>query len=257
MNTERQITSKAGPSYFLRLAPRVGVCLPRRLTTVALVAGVVAGLSITGCSDITGPDSERLTPATKPLLHSGSGNFDDDDSPHYPSKHGRKTDEEAENDPVFRESVETVFPITEAVFNPCRNELVVLNGFVKTRMRTETDLFGGLKFKLTEFKDTRGVFGTVTYEETYWDDDDDSWKKRTRVVKYRNRESLLDRFEVGPFGAPFRSEFVSKMHLEREGPDPYYVKQLGDDLFVFVRESVRIGTDGVPQIRSEFRTECK
>lgn len=259
-SNDRRLSPRARETALYFWRRWVGMSVARRVMVTVVTAAAAGGTTFAACrgDDVTGPPTSEVAHGPQvPRTHS-SGNFDDDDAPYYPSKHDKKSREELDDDPQFKESTEVSFPVTEAVYNSCRNELVVLSGELRVRTRTELDALGGFKFKLQEWKDTRGVFGDYTFEEDYWDDDDDSWKKRRHVVRYHNKETLLDRFEVGPFGLPFRSDFISKMHLERDGKyrkDPL-VKERGDDLFVFVRESVKIGTDGIPQIRSEFKTEC-
>ena len=240
----------------------------RRATAIVLTAAVLGGGTLTACnaSSITGPSSPRpSSQVVGPTGTSLTSNtltavVDDSDSDnwtrHEPEKR-RRTQEEADADPDYTNTVETTFPVTEAVYNTCRNELVVLNGYLKSRLKTTVGPLGSLSVQLNEHKDTRGVYGEYRYEEEYWDDHDSSWKKRSRVVRYHNKEMLLDQFKVGPAGLPFQSHFNSVMHLQREGPDPFYVKQYGDDLFVHVNEIVKVGTDGVPRVKYEYRTDCR
>ena len=233
----------------------------RRAAAMTVSAAALGGVTFTACNSdsITGPPPAPGAMGSGPsasgtLLSSG-----DDDSryTYHEPEHKRKTQQEADADPDYTTTVETTFHVTEAVYNTCRNELVVLNGYLKSRMRLDADPLGSLRFQLREYKDTRGVYGEYRYEEDYYDDHDNSWKKRTKVVRYHNREFLLDQFKVGPAEAPFRSEFISKMYLQREGPDANYVKQYGDDLWVFVKQIMKVDTNGQLVVQHKFETECK
>ncbi len=244
----------------------VRTSVARRAIAIGLTAALLGGGTLTACnaSSITGPSSlgeqamstgPSLTPNL--LTASDDSDSDSDNWTRHEPEHRKKTQEEANADPDYTNTVETTFPVTEVVMNTCRNELVVLNGYLKSRLKTQVDPLGGMRVQLNEHKDTRGVYGEYRYEESYWDDHDNSWKKRSRVVRYHNKEMLLDQFKVGPAGLPFQSHFNSVMHLEREGPDPFYVKRYGDDLFVHVNEIVKIGTNGVPYVKYEYRTDCR
>ena len=231
----------------------------RRAVAMTVSAAALGGVTFTACNSdsITGPSPAMAAPSGPSSSGTLLSSDDDSEYTYHQPEHKRKTQEEADADPDYTTTTETTFPVTEAVYNSCRNELVVLNGYLKSRLRIDADPLGSLRFQLREYKDTRGVYGEYTYEEDYYDDDDDSWKKRTKVVRYHNREFLLDQFKVGPADAPFRSEFISKMYLQREGPDPNYVKQYGDDLWVFVKQIMKVGTDGQVVVQHTFETECK
>lgn len=239
----------------------------RRIAAIALSAAVLGGATATACdsSAITGPaaiDEETgLVGGSAPSGTLLSTSDDDDDSryTYHKPEHKRKNQDEANADPDYTTTTETTFPVTEAVYNTCRNEgPIVLNGYLRSRVRIDADPLGSLRFQLREYKDTRGVYGDYTYDEDYYDDHDNSWKKRTHVVRYHNREFLLDQFKVGPAEAPFRSEFISKMHLQREGHDHRDDEMpTGDDLYVFVKQIMKIDTNGQLVVQHKFETDCK
>ena len=262
MITEREETTKANPSLQQHPTLRAALGLPRKLMTTALFAAAAAGLTVTGCrgADITGPSTENPPRASADLVGTSDGliSSEDDEGPLVPATHTRMTEEEAKNDPDRNNTVETTFPVTESVYNTCRGELVVLNGELRRRMRVDADPFT-LQFKLREWKDTRGVAGSATATETYDHDGDPTTPMETRtvVVRYHNKEVLIDQFTAGPAAAPFRSEFISHMHLQREGRDQFHVKQVGDDLFVFVKQIMKIDVNGQVVVKHEFRAECQ
>jgi hypothetical protein len=175
--------------------------------------------------------------------------------------------------PDFSTSTETVFPVTEAVSNTCVQpvETPVLNGWLKVREKIAMDDLT-MKYKMQTWKDTRGVIATAT---TYYDDDHDAkTAPRKMVIRYRNRQNTLDKFEVGPAGLPFSSEQEDVMLLERLSPEhgmkygPYddredddddreYRHGPGDDLFVYAKQKVVIDNNGVAREQTVFRTECR
>jgi hypothetical protein len=186
--------------------------------------------------------------------------------------HRDEDPEVAKANPDFATTTETVFPTTEVVVNSCHNdEAPVLNGFLKVREKLAMDDLT-LKYKLQTWKDTRGVFATAT---TYYDDDNDpSTAPRTMVVRYRNRTTTLDQFVTGPAGLPFASDQESLMFLERLSPehgmrygkyddreddddDRDYRHGQGDDLLVYVRQSIYVDKNGVQREKNVFRTECR
>jgi hypothetical protein len=287
---ERRLSPRIKMTVRRHIAYWVAMSPARRVVASVLVAAAIGGTTFAACraSDVTGPNfKSQQAGVSRSLLSGGDvvGTSDhDSDSnlwPHAPSSHRKIDDDEARNDDKFVTSVETVFPITEAVFNTCTAEgPILMNGYIKERMRVEQDPNDGLKFKLTTFKDTRGVFADFTYSEDYYDDNDGSWKKRVHIIRYRNRESLLDKFEAGPVGLPFQSVFETKMFLQRDGHhdghhhhdgnrDGHHGRdghhddggsprwQPGDDLFVFVKQVTKIGRDGKVRTENQFRTECK
>ncbi|MFN2563583.1 MAG: hypothetical protein ABR499_01060 [Gemmatimonadaceae bacterium] len=172
--------------------------------------------------------------------------------------HNQLSPQDAENDDKFMRTVETPVPITEPVYNTCRNELVVLRGTRKTRMRLETEPLGSPKLKLEGWKDTRAIYGEAIVPEGYWDDDEQTRKKRKRIVRYHNQQTLLDKFETGPVDRlPFRSVFETRTHLRRDGADPRRrVFNAGDDLFVYVQQTVEVDQNGKVRTENVFRTEC-
>jgi hypothetical protein len=290
---ERRLSPRIKMTVRRHIAYWVAMSPARRVVASVLVAAAIGGTTFAACraSDVTGPNFKQqqagisrnlVGDATGSLVGTSDHDSDSDMWPMAPSSHNKISDDEANNDERFRTSIETVFPVTEAVFNTCVAEgPIVLNGYIKERIRTESDPNDGLKFKLTSFKDTRGVFGTITYWEDYYDDNDRTWKKREHVVRYRNRESLLDKFEAGPIGMPFQSVFEAKMFLQRDGhadghhhhdnrrdgghrgDDDHhdsggsYRWQPGDDLFVFVKQVTKVGRNGEIRTQNEFRSECK
>jgi hypothetical protein len=220
-----------------------------------LMAAVLAAAAACGSADkIAGPGLSDAKGSANTL-----GLLSDDDGPEAPSTHRKMSDDEARNDPDFGTATQTTFPVTEAVYNTCRNELVVLNGYITQRTALVADPNFGTAFFFKEWKDTRGVFGTVEIWEDYDHDNNPLTPKqrRKRIVTYRNRESLLDAFVAGPLGLPFFSIFESKMYLQREGPDPLAVTGIGDDLFVFVKQVEKIDRFGNVRTEHSFRSECK
>jgi hypothetical protein len=194
-------------------------------------------------------------------LLEGSDHGDDDDTefPLVESERHEKTDDEVEADEGFRTATETTFPVTEAMYNTCVNELVVLNGTQKERMVLESDGLT-LKFKLRVFKDTRGVAATT---DVWVDDDHNEFTPRVKkTVRYHNKNRYLDEFRAGPVdGLPFRSKQESVIWLQREGGwrhDGWDTnRRFGDDLFVFFSNEVKISQSGIVREETKFRTECK
>ncbi len=287
---ERRLSPRIKMTVRRHIAYWVAMSPARRIVASVLVAAAIGGTTFAACraSDVTGPNfKSQQSGVSRSLLGGVSdgslvGDDDSDAWPMAPASHNKLSDDEANNDEKFRTSVETTFPVTEAVFNTCVAEgPIVLSGYIKERMRVEQDPNDGLKFRLNSFKDTRGVYATVTYWEDYYDDNDRTWKKREHFVRYRNRESLLDRFEAGPLGLPFQSVFETKMFLQRDGhadghhhhdskqdgghrgDDDHhdsggsYRWQPGDDLFVYVKQTMKVGKDGQVRTQNEFRSECK
>jgi hypothetical protein len=250
------MTVRRHVAYWVAMSPA------RRVVASVLVAAAIGGTTFAACraSDVTGPNfkSRQQAGISRSLLSGGdvvgtSDGLTSDNSdswPMQPASSKKMTPEEAENDETFRTTPETTFPVSEAVYNPCRQELVVLNGFLRRRMRVDADPM--LRFQLREFQNTQGVSGSATY------DDDGDPTTEPKVVRYNNKEGLIDNFAVGPAQAPMRSEFLSRMHLQREGQDPAnQVKQLGDDLFVFVHEVLKIDDKGQTVAQTQFRAECQ
>jgi hypothetical protein len=291
---ERRLSPRIKMTVRRHIAYWVAMSPARRVVASVLVAAAIGGTTFAACraSDVTGPNFKQRQQAgisrslvgsvTDPLPGTSDHDSDSDMWPMYPSSHKKLTDDEINNDESFKTSVETTFPVTEAVFNTCTAEgPVIMNGYLKERMRVEQDPNDGLKFKLTTFKDTRGVWADFTYSEDYYDDNDRSWKRRDHVIRYRNRESLLDKFEAGPVeGLPFQSVFETKMFLQRDGHhdghhhhdgnrDGHHGRdghhdesgsskwQPGDDLFVYVKQVTKVGRDGKVRTENQFRTECK
>jgi hypothetical protein len=263
---ERRLTPRIKMTVRRTIAHWVAMSRTRRIIASLSVAAAIGGTTFGACraSDVTAPDFGSKKMGTSNLasnanLIGGTTSDHDSDSDNYPrheARHDRHTDSDADADPVFRQSVETVFPVTEAVYNTCRNELVTLNGYLKQRMNLQTGPFGSTSYSLRTWKDTRGIYGEATVVETYWDEDSKSYKSRNRIVRYHNRESLLDRYDIGPFGFPMQSVFESKMRLQREGADPLRkVFGQGDDLYVFVKNRVVVDTRGTREEQT-FRTEC-
>jgi hypothetical protein len=265
MFVERRLTPRIKMTARRTIAHWVAMSRARRIIASLAITAAVGGTTFGACraSDVTAPDFGSKMTASKSLSSStllgGGGTLSDTDSDNYPkhdARHDRQTDSDANADPVFRESVETVFPITEAAYNTCRNELVTLNGYLKQRTSLQTGPFGSTSYSLRSWKDTRGIYGEATVVETYWDEDSKSYKSRNRIVRYHNRESLVDRFDVGPFGFPMQSLFESRMRLQREGADPLRkVFGQGDDLYVLVRNRLVVDTRGTREERT-IRTEC-
>jgi hypothetical protein len=172
----------------------------------------------------------------------------------------KETDDDARLNPDFVVATETTFPVTETVINTCyNNEAPVLNGYLtqRERMKITDDL--SMKYQFDTWKNTRGVYAEAT---TYWDDDDDErTPPKLRVVKYRNNETTIDHFSTGPAGLPFESLQEDRIWLQRLGPEhdheSEYRARPGDDLFVFVKERVRIDKNGATRTEKVFRTECR
>lgn len=266
MFVERRLTPRIKMTVRRTIAHWVAMSRARRTIASLAITAAIGGTMFGACraSDVTAPDfgsSSKKMSASNALSSANliGGTTSDEDSDNYPrqdARHDRQTDSDADADPVFRQSVETVFPVTEAVYNTCRNELVVLNGYLKQRTNLQTGPALAQSFSLRTWKDTRGVYGEATVPEQYWDEDSKSYKTRNRIVRYHNRESLLDRFDIGPFGLPIQSVFESKMRLERDGADPLRkVFGQGDDLYVFVRNRMVVDTRGTREEQT-FRTEC-
>ena len=290
---ERRLSPRIKMTARRHIAYWVAMSRTRRIVASLGVAATIGGTTFGACraSDISGPNfksrqqaqgiSRTLGTSDGGLIGGSDRDSDSDSWPQAPSSHKKLDDDEARNDEKFVTATETTFPVTEAVYNTCVGEgPIVLNGYMKERMRIETDPFDAIKFQLRTWKDTRGVYGTLSYDEDYYDDNDRSWKRRDHVIRYRNRESLLDKFEAGPLGLPFQSVFETKMFLQRDGHDDghhhhgkshdghhdrddhhddrgSYRWQPGDDLFVWVKQVVKVDRNGVPRTYNEFRTECK
>jgi hypothetical protein len=263
--TERRLSPRIKMTVRRHIAYWVAMSPARRIVASLGVAAIIGGTTFGACkaSDFTGPTFKSGQPTatrTSKNVATSDGTIDDEATapwPMAPARHGEMSPTEAENDTRVRAAHEASVPITERVYNACRNERpIVLNGFIKERKLLETGAADGGGHTLQQVMDTRGVHGTYAYDEDYWDDNSQSWKKRQRVVRYHNRENTLDRFEVGPAGLPFQSELHTRMHLQREGAGPNS-RRYGDDLFVLIKQTVRIGKDGIPQTYTEFRSECK
>ena len=264
---ERRLTPRIKMTVRRTIAHWVAMSRTRRIIASLSVAAAIGGTTFGACraSEVTAPDFGSKKMGTSNLASSSNllpgGNTSDmdsdsDNSPRQDARHDRQTDSDAGADPTFHQSVETVFPVTEAVYNTCRNELVVLNGYLKQRMNLHTGPLAATPYSLRTWTDTRAIYGEATVPETYWDDADQSYKSRNRIVRYHNRESLLDRYDVGPFRLPIQSIFESKMRLQREGADPLRkVFGQGDDLYVFVKNRVVVDTRGAREEQT-FRTEC-
>ena len=252
---ERRLSPRIKMTVRRHIAYWVAMSPARRVVASVLVAAAIGGTTFAACRapDVTGPNFKQQNGVSRDLISSTSDGLiaeDSDSWPMQPASSSKMTPEEAENDETFRMTPETTFPVSEAVWNPCREELVVLNGFLRRRLRIDADPF--LRFQVREFQNTQGVSGSATY------DDDGDPTTEPKVVKYNNKEGLIDNFAVGPAQAPMRSEFLSRMHLQREGQDPAnFVKQLGDDLFVTVHEVMKIDDKGKPVAQTVFRAECQ
>lgn len=244
MSADRRMVPRAKDKALHYWARWVRMSVARRVLVTLMTATAVGGMTFAACrgDDIAGPSSST---EQRPHL-SSSG-----DTPHHPSKHKKMTQEEAESDPNFVSTVEVRFPVTEALYNTCRNELVVLNGELRRRLHIISNVENlMLKVMLQEWQHAQGVSGSAEY------DHDGDPTTPAEVVRYQNQERLLDHFSVGPAQAPFKSDFQSRMHLIREGSDPL-IPQAGDDLFVYVREMYHVDSNGHVVAKSEFRAECK
>jgi hypothetical protein len=246
------------------IASWVALSRTRRIAVSLAVAAVIGGTTFGACraSDIAGPNLKSQYPASDVSRSLGAP-----DSGLITSDHDSDSDawleapsryDEVPDGDVDVTVVATQFRVTEAVYNSCRNELAVLNGTIKTWMRLEADpLSSGMSYKLQEWQDTRGVYGTVQVEGGWGHDRDSDTppRKRLRTIRYHNKERLLDKFDVGPTRLPFRSTLETRMHLEREGADPLRHVS-GDDLFVYVKQEVKTDRYGNTRTRNVFRSEC-
>lgn len=254
--------------------------ISRRTATTAIrviaVAVLAAGGTFVGCSahGITAPGSEsgNMSPTSGPSHDLGMGGVTSV-TKLVPVK-VEEDESVARANPDFVTTTETTFPVTEVVTNPCYdNETPILNGTFKMRERIAMDDLT-LQYKMTTWKDTRGVAASVLSTRAYDDDYDDATPPRQLTVRYRNRTNTLDKFTVGPAGLPFASDQESVMLLERLSPehgmhygkyddreddddDREYRHGPGDDLFVYARQAVYIDKNGVTRERTVFRTECR
>jgi hypothetical protein len=249
--------------------------ISRRTATKAIrvfaVAVIAAGGTFAGCSasGITAPGAESgsISPTSGAQRTLGVETVTN----LVPLKEAE--DEAVANaNPDFVTTTETTFPMTEFIVNTCyNNETPILNGYMKQRETIKMDDLT-LQYKMQTWKDTRGVAANST---AYYDDDNNPLTPaRQLTVRYRNLGTTLDKFTVGPAGLPFSSDQESVIHLERLSPehgmrygmyddrvddddDRYYRHGLGDDLYVYVRVSVRVDRNGVSREKATFRTECR
>jgi hypothetical protein len=254
--------------------------ISRRTATTAIrviaVAVLAAGGTFVGCSahGITAPGAEggSMSPSA-PSRTLGVGGVTETVT-NLVSVREEEDESIAKANPDFVTSTETTFPMTEFVVNTCyNNETPILNGYLKQRERIQMDDLT-LKYKMTTWKDTRGVAAAATSTNAYDDDRDDATPPRQLTVRYRNRGTTLDKFTVGPAGLPFSSDQESVTWLERLSPehgmrygkhddreddddDRYYRHGQGDDLFVYARQSVYVDKNGVTREKTVFRTECR
>jgi hypothetical protein len=229
-----------------------------KVLTGVMVAGIAAAIVACNTSDISGPKT-GATGISATGAGSANALISADDGPEVAATHEMVSDEQAANDPDFQKSTTTTFPMTEAVYNACRGELVVLNGYLKRHTAVSVSPNGDLKVFLHEWKDTRNVEGSAQKEELVDTDGNPATppEKRTTIVKYHNHDNQLNAFHAGPAGLPYWSHFLSVMHLQREGKDPLAGSAVGDDLYVFVHQIVKISKTGTPTTQDEFRAECQ
>lgn len=235
---------------------------------VVLVSGAV--FARCGTEGITGP-GQAPSQAGGPKAHGDL--LPTDPVPNLVSVQVADDPQLVQSDPDFQTSTTTTYPVTEVAHNPCviPNEDPVLNGTETVHEKLAMDNLT-LKYKLRRWRDTRGVAATV--RAPYDDDNNPATPPRMILVRYRNLNKMLDRFEVGPAGLPFTSDQEEMIHLERLSPEhgmkygPYddrtdddddsqYVHGAGDDLFVFARDFIRIDQNGVTKQQTTFRSECK
>jgi len=238
----------------------VGMSVARRVVVALLTTATIGGTTFAACqsSSITGPAESSAGTISR---HDSYGDDDDDNDGligtivNVLSLKKETREEDAMLDPDFVTSTETVFPTTEVVYNVCKNEAPVLNGYIKVKTKLVLDE-GTTKYKLRSWKDTRGVFAEV---KEYYDDDYNALTPpKERIVKYQNKQVYLDEFEVGPAGLPYESEQEDVIWLQRSGNDRGVLgHDPGDDMFVFARQRVRINENGVVHEKFQYRTECK
>lgn len=230
---------------------------PVRAAMLAVAVGVTA-FTVHACSqNVTGPASSFA-----PSSRDGHGELISVEVPLLATTSRKETDDEARANPDNLLATETTFPVTETVTNTCYNmETPVLNGYLKQRERIKIADDLSMKYQFDTWKDTRGVYATAT---TTWDDDDDpSTAPKVIQVRYRNNEQTIDHFSTGPAGLPFESLQEDRIWLQRFGPehkgeDEYtYRARPGDDLFVYVKERVRVDNNGATRTERVFRTECR
>jgi hypothetical protein len=255
--------------------------ISRRTATTAIrviaVAVLAAGGTFAGCSahGITAPGSESgsMSPTSNSNRDLGMGGVTTSVTKLVPVK-VEEDESVARANPDFVTTTETSFPVTEFVTNTCyNNETPILNGTFKTREKIAMDDLT-MQYKMTTWKDTRGVAAGATSTTAYDDDRDDATPPRQLTVRYRNRTNTLDKFTVGPAGLPFASDQESVMYLERLSPehgmrygkyddreddddDRDYRHGPGDDLFVYARQAVYVDRNGVTREKTVFRTECR
>src|SRR3712207_1601743 len=210
---ERRLSPRIKMTVRRHIAYWVAMSPARRVVASLGVAAIVGGATFGACraSDLTGPNfkSQNQQYANGSVSRSLTGDLvggDESDSwPMEPASHNRMTPEEAEKDNGFQTSVRVSLPATEALYNPCRGELVVLNGELRRQVLIDADPNGHIRFQMREWQDARSVNGSATVEEE-WDHDGNPTtppEKRSRTVRYHNHEALMDKFQVGPAGAPF------------------------------------------------------
>jgi hypothetical protein len=252
-----------------RAIPSLSKYVIKQIVFPLLVTGA-AGLGLAGCGadSITGISQQSFTDGISANLTGGLGGddglFDDEaywkeEVPVAESRKAEKTDDELKDDPDFNSTTETTFPTTEAHYNTCTDELVVLNGHQKQRIQIQTE-GQTLRFNMRVWKDLRGIAAST---DIWVDDDGNEFTPRVKkTVRYHNKTRTVDEFKVGPVdGLPYESRFESVYWLQREGgwrKHGWDTRKLpGDDLFVYVIERIRVNQDGTVRQKSEFRAECR
>ncbi len=255
MLVERRLTPRIKMTARRHVAYWVAMSRTRRMLASLTI---VAAISVTtfGARQAShfGPDSS----VSRNLVSASGGLSADEDSDAWPqvsSKHERMRPDEAEADERFVTSVETRLPIIESAYNSCRNELVMLAGTLRTRVRLQANPVASTGLNLQAWTDARGITAEAALRGDY--SVDGKREDRDRIVRYHNRGNLVDKFEVNSVGLPFQSTFEARIHLQREGADPTRaVLNAGDDLFVYVTQTVKTDQHGITQTENQFRTEC-
>jgi hypothetical protein len=217
----------------------------RVFTLLSLVA------TLTACTDATSPTrpSEVGLSAANSAPAFGRGSSKGKRGQWYKAI----TWAQAQSDTAFRNAPVTTFPTTEAVFNTCRNESVVLNGVIQQREALWFDQ-GTQTYQMVTWKDTRGVLGEATELQ---DTDHDPRTPPVPVqVTYRNRQFTLDRFDVAETGLPFTSVQISAIYLQRQSSGLTKGRAAGDDMIVYASQVISTDVNGQPTEKNTYKTFC-
>jgi hypothetical protein len=238
--------------------------IAKRIVFPLLVTGA-AGLGSAGCGadSIAGLSQPAFADEMNANL---TGTLGDSDGlveiPLLSPLKTEKTREEVEADPDFKTVSETKFPVTEAVYNVCRDELVVLNGFLRVHEKVEFNNMT-LKYRVRTWQETHGIAGSA---EVFVDDDNnEETPPVAQTVRYNNHIWTVDEFVVDSDALPFESEYKSRLMLHREGNEEEEgalaaeagAAEVGDDMYVTVTSRIRVNENGIQRQSFQFEAECR